>query len=552
MSKSKKVGSPPRILAKSLAHAKIPTFLVDPKGNIAFANAQMADWARVPLDQLLGLSCRTPLPDDSSVHRSLTALLATPRSDRTQSRVIERPTDPANPQGGSSTFRCLTIPLNDSEEGWTLHFIQSHSELNHPEHFAKVDAESLESRQQAFRAIAQIRSQFSQLDGLRAVIGKSPSATRTLLQIQNSIACDASVVIFGPEGSGRSEVAKAIFAGRLKRIDPAGSSQLFPVECRLMDATLLSNIFEMVDDAAPRGSVPVHQGLLLQSIELLPSEAHQVLDEFLQQKPASTLFTTTKFRDLRTCHPTSQVWNRILSRLDIVRVEVVGIQDRIEDIPLLAEVAIQRLSKAKPRSTSVKLSPQALTYLQAYSWPGSSDEFFRTIETAYDACNGVIELNHLPVAIRTFPSFIESQHQTSETINLDGMLESIERSLLQRAVDLHPNNRAMAARFLGISRTRLLRRLEQLQITSQAIENTLQDRNEVGEPIADSNFSVESKFDQPTEKDSSNIADERSDNTPSNSIPSSEPEELIEFIEIKEESASPPTLPKTKNRKTDR
>jgi DNA-binding NtrC family response regulator len=49
-----------------------------------------------------------------------------------------------------------------------------------------------------------------------------------------------------------------------------------------------------------------------------------------------------------------------------------------------------------------------------------------------------------------------------ETINLDNVLGAIERELIQRALLAGDGNRALAARLLGISRARLLRRLEAL------------------------------------------------------------------------------------------
>ena len=66
-------------------------------------------------------------------------------------------------------------------------------------------------------------------------------------------------------------------------------------------------------------------------------------------------------------------------------------------------------------------------------------------------------------------------------LNLDETLEDFERSVLQKAIDAFPRNRAAAARHLGISRTRLLRRLAQLGLEASAAATEIADASSTSE-----------------------------------------------------------------------
>lgn len=102
--------------------------------------------------------------------------------------------------------------------------------------------------------------------------------------------------------------------------------------------------------------------------------------------------------------------------------------------------------------------------LQAFPWPDNLRQLRETIRLTLEATSSqTIDVADLPVAIRTFPSHVIQDHAIPEMF-LDKAIEDFERHLIQAAVKAFPRNRAKAARYLNISRTRLLRRIEQLKI----------------------------------------------------------------------------------------
>ena len=72
----------------------------------------------------------------------------------------------------------------------------------------------------------------------------------------------------------------------------------------------------------------------------------------------------------------------------------------------------------------------------------------------------MLDETHLPISLRTYPSHIE-RVEANEPIVLDEVLERVERMLIEQALASHPRNNTAAAKSLGISRARLLRRMQQ-------------------------------------------------------------------------------------------
>jgi DNA-binding NtrC family response regulator len=84
----------------------------------------------------------------------------------------------------------------------------------------------------------------------------------------------------------------------------------------------------------------------------------------------------------------------------------------------------------------------------------------RDLEQAIKTQERLLDETHLPISLRTFPSHIE-RLSPPEPIVLDDELKSYERKLIERALRDHPRNNTAAAKALGISRARLLRRMQQ-------------------------------------------------------------------------------------------
>lgn len=103
--------------------------------------------------------------------------------------------------------------------------------------------------------------------------------------------------------------------------------------------------------------------------------------------------------------------------------------------------------------------------LVEYAWPGEMTELASVLGEALVACTaGQMETSDLPPAVRMSVAAQRGSRLPVETVVLDELLQGIEREVISRALSQAKFNRSLAARLLGITRSRLLRRCEQLHL----------------------------------------------------------------------------------------
>ncbi|MFW6325058.1 MAG: helix-turn-helix domain-containing protein, partial [Desulfovibrionales bacterium] len=131
-----------------------------------------------------------------------------------------------------------------------------------------------------------------------------------------------------------------------------------------------------------------------------------------------------------------------------------SLQERIEDIPLLANLFLDRF-RCEYGKKIIGFSKEAMKTLLAYSYPGNVLELENAVERAVILCQGVeITPASLP------PNFLRKQHHV-EPDSLVTMAELEKQHI--RNVLLHTGgNKNEAAEILDISRTSLWRKLKQM------------------------------------------------------------------------------------------
>jgi len=92
--------------------------------------------------------------------------------------------------------------------------------------------------------------------------------------------------------------------------------------------------------------------------------------------------------------------NDLYYRLKVIELTLPPLRDRLEDIPVLADVFLRRYSQANGKAVSA-MSDEALDLLQAYAWPGNIRELEHTIEQAVTlARQAVLVPEDLPIEVR--------------------------------------------------------------------------------------------------------------------------------------------------------
>lgn len=140
-------------------------------------------------------------------------------------------------------------------------------------------------------------------------------------------------------------------------------------------------------------------------------------------------------------------------RLNIVRIRLPALRDRMED---LEEIALHLLEKAARRSGKQvhRIHPDVLDRFRRYPWPGNVREMENCLNFAVCLCDGeTIELSHLPDSLLDLPG--------SGAMGPAPRAHATEKSIVQEALDACGGRVGEAARKLGLSRSTLYRRRRQ-------------------------------------------------------------------------------------------
>ena len=142
----------------------------------------------------------------------------------------------------------------------------------------------------------------------------------------------------------------------------------------------------------------------------------------------------------------------LLYRVNTVEINLPPLRERLDDIPLLAKHFMEKYSK-KYRKNLKEFSQETIKSLQGYSWPGNVRELQHAIERA------VIMSEEGDLNPEDF--FFLNQNRKPEEMATNNLnLDEVEKSVIQRAINMHAGNISKAAKELGLTRASLYRRLE--------------------------------------------------------------------------------------------
>ena len=133
---------------------------------------------------------------------------------------------------------------------------------------------------------------------------------------------------------------------------------------------------------------------------------------------------------------------------------------RVEDIPLIATAMLDTRHAAN-EGPAERINRAALDALVIYPWPHNYEELEDAIRHSIRTATGsVIACEHLPLAIRSYQPGSISKRAKPTKLSLDDAIQRYELRLINETLETTDGNRAEAARQLGISRARLIRRLD--------------------------------------------------------------------------------------------
>ena len=156
-------------------------------------------------------------------------------------------------------------------------------------------------------------------------------------------------------------------------------------------------------------------------------------------------------------------------RLDVVRLHVPPLRDRTVDLPLLAKFFIEKYARLNHSSVD-SITPQAITLLQRYHWPGNIRELENVIQgILVFKAEGRIEVDDIAMRLHgleeaqtiTQPSGVVEF--PDEGLDLKLTLDDVERRLIRAALKRAGGNKTTAANLLRLKRTTLVEKLKRME-----------------------------------------------------------------------------------------
>jgi DNA-binding NtrC family response regulator len=289
------------------------------------------------------------------------------------------------------------------------------------------------------------------------LVGQSTAMKYVRSQVSVAAQTTCQVLIVGPSGTGRETLARAIHQGRGECAGP-----LIPLSCKLLDAELLQTTIIGFLRRCAELETEQPGALLLLEIDFLPRDAQGVLMGFLEFPQLELRTVATATQRLIELSRRDAFRIDLAHALSTLEIHLPGLGERPEDIPLLAQCLVEE-ANARGHKQLSGFTPDAIDELLAYTWPGNVDELAALVADCHAKADGpLITLADLPEKLKLAADAADYPRPKEERIVLDDFLAQIEAELIQRAIQQAKGNKAQAARLLGITRARLLRRIGQL------------------------------------------------------------------------------------------
>ncbi len=319
---------------------------------------------------------------------------------------------------------------------------------------------------------------------LRELAGNDAHMARNVQQALRVVDKGLAILLQGESGTGKEAFAKAIHGASARR-----SKAFVAVNCAAIPETLIeSELFGYKEGAftgarskGARGKIQQAHGgtLFLDEIGDMPLAMQTRLLRVLAERevtplgseapvPVDIQFVCATHRDLNELVTNGHFRLDLFYRLNGVTLVLPSLRERADKDDLIGAL-LQEEGRVLHARASVA-SPQALTALQTYHWPGNIRQLKNTLRAALALSGGEpIELEHLPVDIQgAVRAGLPPPRMASidmPTPPVDTATRS-ERDVLVRVLREHQWNITDAARSLGTCRATVYRRMQKLGVVS--------------------------------------------------------------------------------------
>ena len=332
--------------------------------------------------------------------------------------------------------------------------------------------------QEMEREIDHLRKEVTEKYSFPNIIGNHPKMLEVFEIIIRVAETDATVLIQGESGTGKDLIAKTIHYNSSRREKP-----LVTVNCgALTESLLTSELFGhrkgsftgAVKDTMGRFQAADGGTLVLDEIGEIPMNFQKTLLRVIEEKEFEKVgdsqptkvdvrIISTTNRNLQEEVARGNFREDLYHRLSIVPITIPPLRERTSDIPLLTNYFLKKLQKGK---AAVRIDPEVMEQLKAFSWSGNVRELANVIQQMMVFCSrNVITVDDLPPHL--FLRGAMGQSEGRGKVQLVQMVSELEKKWIINKLQETDWNQEKAAGLLGITRKMLTNRIIKYKIKAQ-------------------------------------------------------------------------------------
>jgi len=290
----------------------------------------------------------------------------------------------------------------------------------------------------------------------RMLVGDCPQIRRVKKMIEVCSRADANVLLCGETGVGKDLLASMIHRMSARRGFPFVKTGCTLLPPQLIESELYGHEKGSFTGAEQRrtGRFELASGgtLYLDDVDDIPLEQQSKLLRAIEEKvfervggaasiKANVRIIASTKRNLLEKTAEGTFRRDLYYRLDVLRIVVPPLRERMADLPALAEHLLRRIA----RDRSARLSPDVLDALSRHTWPGNVRELYHALERAYLVGSGTITADLL-----TFEASPPAGGDDLPNGGFQAAMDEAERRLLESAMRACGGNKTAAAAALGM------------------------------------------------------------------------------------------------------
>lgn len=322
-----------------------------------------------------------------------------------------------------------------------------------------------------------LHNQLDERYGIDNIIGKNKRMQEIYELIKTIAPGESNVVIYGESGTGKELVAHAIHHNSLRKNGP-----FIKVSCATLSESILESELFGHEKGAFTGALNRKPGrfeladggtIFLDDVDdmspLVQVKLLRVLQEREFERVGGTETVKVNVRvvaaskkDLGESVKTGKFREDLYYRLNVIAIHLPLLRERKDDVPLLVYHFLKKYT-AKSGKKIEEISPDALSRMLEYNWPGNIRELENAIERAVALSRGIIlTVKDLPTLIAQGEPQITITEKSPTTI--EGIVKDAEKEHIIRILRETGGKKNEAAKILGISRKTLWEKINLYKI----------------------------------------------------------------------------------------